>query len=214
MSCCRSPYGHGEFFSERMAQRDARRYRRRGLDAAGRRVVAFLRERGVEGATLLEVGGGVGAIQLELLKAGAARAVNVELSEAYEEEAAALARASGLDGRVERRLFDFAARPEEVEPADFVVLHKVVCCYPDYRSLVGAAAVHARQALVLTFPRDEWWTRAGFGALNALQSLRRQAFRAYVHPPSRVVAAARDRGLRSASRDSGALWLFEALVRA
>ena len=214
MSCC-SPYGHGEFFSERMARRDARRYRRRGLDAAGRRVVDFLRDRcDVEGATVLEVGGGVGAIQLELLKAGAARAVNVELSDAYEEEAAALAREIGLDGRVERRLFDFAARPGEVESADFVVLHKVVCCYPDYRSLVGAAAVHARQALVLTFPRDEWWTRAGFGALNALQSLRRQAFRAYVHPPSRVAAAARDRGLRSASRDSGALWLFEALVRA
>lgn len=194
--------------------RDALRYRRHGLDAWSRRVVAFLRESGVDGATVLEVGGGVGAIQLELLKAGAARAVNVELSPAYEEDAAALAREAGVEDRVERRLFDFAARPDDADPADFVILHKVVCCYPDYRSLVGAAAAHARHALVLTFPRDEWWTRAGFGAVNVVQRLRRQAFRAYLHPPAAVVGVARDGGLEPARRDRGALWLFEALVRA
>jgi len=35
---------------------------------------------GVEGKTLLEVGGGIGAIEIELLKAGMARAINVELT--------------------------------------------------------------------------------------------------------------------------------------
>ena len=40
--------------------------------------------------TVLEVGGGVGAIQLELLRAGAAGTTNVELSAAYEPYAAEL----------------------------------------------------------------------------------------------------------------------------
>ncbi|MBW3592601.1 MAG: SAM-dependent methyltransferase [Actinobacteria bacterium] len=212
MTCC-SGHGHADFFSEKTAQRDARRYRRRGLDAAGERLVGFLRERGVEGATVLEVGGGVGAIQLELLKAGAARATNVELSPAYEEHAAALAREAGLDHRVERRLFDFAARADDVDAADVVVLHKVVCCYPDYRSLVGAAAARARGDFVLTFPRDEWWTRAGCRAINALQRVRGHAFRAYVHPPIAVLAAAGEEGLRRVRRDRDAVWLFEALAR-
>ena len=75
------------FFDERFARRLANRYRRRGLDRTSRRLVAFLEGQGVEGATVLEVGGGVGEIQLELLKRGAARTVNLELSPAYEEEA-------------------------------------------------------------------------------------------------------------------------------
>ncbi len=213
MSCC-PPYGHDEFFGERMARRDARRFRRRGLDGDARRVVEFLRGRGVAGASVLEIGGGVGAIQLELLAAGAARAANVELASAYEEDALALARERDVEVRVERRLFDFAAAPEEVEPADFVVLHKVVCCYPDHRALVGAAARHARRALVLTFPRDEWWTRAALGAVNVLQRLRRQAFRTYVHPPAAIRAVAREHGLAPAEARTGAFWLFEAFARA
>ena len=40
----------------------------------------FIKERGVEGETLLEVGGGIGAVEIELLKAGMARAINVELT--------------------------------------------------------------------------------------------------------------------------------------
>ena len=162
---------------------------------------------------MLEVGGGVGAIQLELLKAGAARAVNVELSPAYEDEAARLARAAGLDEQVERRVFDFAACPDESEPADFVILHKVVCCYPDYGALVSAAARRARRVLVLTFPRGVWWNRAGFSAINALQRLRRQEFRVYVHDPDAVLAIAERERLRRVRAEENAFWLFAALER-
>jgi magnesium-protoporphyrin O-methyltransferase len=71
-------------------------YRRRGLDRTARRMVAFLEERGPRGATVLEVGGGVGEIQLELIKRGAMRTVNLELSPSYEEEARRLLREAGL----------------------------------------------------------------------------------------------------------------------
>jgi hypothetical protein len=50
-------------------------------------MVGFLEESGIEGATVLEVGGGVGEIQIELLRRGAERSVNLELSPAYEREA-------------------------------------------------------------------------------------------------------------------------------
>ena len=51
------------------------------------RLVGFLGEAGVGGATVLEVGGGVGGIRIELLRRGAERSVNLELSPAYEREA-------------------------------------------------------------------------------------------------------------------------------
>jgi len=115
-------------------------------------MVEFLEQRGIEGATVLEIGGGVGEIQVELLKRGAARATNLELSPAYEEEANRLLRELALEDRAERRLHDIAAEPDGVEAADIVVLHRVVCCYPDYERLLGAAEKRTRRLLVFSYP--------------------------------------------------------------
>jgi len=114
-------------FSERGARGQARSYRRSGLDAGSRRIVALLKERGVEGLTLLEVGGGIGAIQIELLKAGLTRAVSVELTPTYEESAAELLREAGFEDRVERRVMDFVNAGADIEAADIVVMNRVIC---------------------------------------------------------------------------------------
>ena len=213
MSGCCSTRGLDEFFTEKVARRDARRYRRRGLDANAQRVVAFVRRESVDGRTVLEVGGGVGAIQLELLRAGAAGSVNVELSAAYEPYAAQLADEAGLGGRSERRVLDFAMQDDEIAAADVVVLHKVVCCYPDYETLVGAAARHAKHELALTFPRDVMWMRLGLAVINLLQRVRRRSFRVYLHPPAAVLAVAHAHGLEPASRHRGLVWEFAGLTR-
>ena len=210
---CSSTRGCDEFFTDRVARRDARRYERKGLDGDARRLVDFVRQRGLPNRTVLEIGGGIGSIQLELLRAGAVHATNVELSPSYEPYAAELAAAAGVAERIERRLLDFAERADEVEPADVVVLHKVVCCYPDYEALVGAAAGHATRELVLTFPRDAWWMRLGLAAANLLQRVRRRSFRAYLHPPAAILAVARSHGLEPAAKHRGPLWEFVCLAR-
>ena len=213
MSGCCSPRGHDEFFSDDIARRDARRYRRRGLDGNAQRLVDFVRQEGVDDRTVLEVGGGVGAIQLELLRAGAAATVNAELSAAYEPYADELAHEAGLAGRSERRILDFARQGDELEAADIVVLHKVVCCYPDYETLVGTAARHAKHELALTFPRDVVWMRFGFAVLNLFQRIRRRSFRVYLHPPVAVLAVAQAHGLEPASHHRGIVWEFAGLAR-
>ena len=213
MSGCCNAAAYGRVFSERWARRDARRYRRRGLDRTARRMVAFLRGRGLGGRTVLDVGGGVGALAVELVRAGAERAANVELSPGYQEAARALARERGLGGRVELLLLDFAASPDAVPAADDVVMHRVVCCYPDVDALVGAAADHARRHLVLSFPRDSWWTRLGFRLADLGLRLHGCDFRAYVRPAERVLAPARSRGFRVALEHVGPIWRLAALER-
>ena len=135
-SCC-DPRGYDRTFNTRFARQSANRYRRRGLDKTAERIVRLVEEHGVQGLSVLEVGGGVGEIQLELLKRGAARTTNLELSSAYEPEAARLLAEAGMTDRVERRMVDIATAPVEVPPADVVVLNRVVCCYPDYEKLLG-----------------------------------------------------------------------------
>ena len=163
-SCC-GPRGCDEVFNVAFARRLAKRYRRKGLDRTAGRMVEALTDRGVDGAMVLEIGGGIGAIQIELLKRGAARTVNVELSSAYEADAAELLRAAGLTERVDRRVVDIALTPDVVDSADVVVLHRVMCCYPDYRLLLAAAADHARRVLVFSYPPDNliarFFTRHG-----------------------------------------------------
>ena len=99
MAGCCNARGCDRLFNEKFARRMAKKYRKRGLDKTARKMVAFLEERGVEGATVLEVGGGVGEIQIELLERGASHATNLELSPGYDEEATRLLQEHGLVGK-------------------------------------------------------------------------------------------------------------------
>ena len=212
MSCC-PPKGYAKLFGGRAARRDVLRYEKDGLDDTGARMVAFLRGRGVEGDTVLEIGGGVGALQLELLAAGAERATNLELSPAYEDSARALLRERGLEERVDRRLGDVVAEPGLADPADAVLMHRVVCCYPDYDALVGAAAERARRYLVMSFPRDRTLFRAGARVLNLCFGLLGWELRTFIHPPAGILAVAERHGLRLAEEDRGRIWQVAALER-
>jgi magnesium-protoporphyrin O-methyltransferase len=200
--CCQ-PRAYERLFSARQARLDARRYRKRGLGGTSRGLVELAGD--VSGETVLEVGGGVGAIELELLAAGAARATNVELSGEYEEEAATLLAERGLSQRVDRHEADFIEEP--VGPHDVVVMHRVVCCYPDVDRLVGVAAAHTRRRLLLTFPRERPWTRAGIRAINLFMRLSGSDFRAFVHPVARMTTAAQREGLVLERRErQGLIW--------
>jgi 16S rRNA G966 N2-methylase RsmD len=214
MSDCCTPKGYRWVFSERSARAEAKRYRRKGLDATSQRIFDVVKKAGVEGRTVLEVGGGIGAIQIELLKAGAARAISVELTPTYEEEAAALLREAGLEERVERRIMDFAAAGADVEGADIVIMNRVICCYPDMPRLAGAASDHARELLVMSFPKRTWWMRIGMLLGNAILGVTRREFHIFLHPPARILATSEQHGLRMVLNESGVLWSVAALRRA
>jgi len=204
-------------FSTRFARRVSRRYRRRGLDRTATRLVDFLASDGAHdltGATVLEIGGGVGEIGIELLRRGAASVTEVELSTSYDDEAARLAEAAGVSGRVQRRIVDIAAAPDAVEPADLVVLHRVVCCYPDFPRLLGAAADRCRGRLAFSHPPRNAGTRALLALQNAGCALMRKDFRAYVHPPALMRDVLREHGLDPVMRHEGVVWHAEGAVRA
>ena len=214
MSDCCTPKGYRWVFSERSARAEAKRYRRKGLDATSQRIFDFVKKQGVDGRTVLEVGGGIGAIQIELLKAGAARAISVELTPTYEDEAGALLREAGLEERVERRILDFASGGAAVEGADIVILNRVICCYPDMPRLAGAASDHARELLVMTFPKRSWWMRIGMLFGNAILSATRREFHIFLHPPKRILATSEQHGLRTVLNQPGVFWILAAMRRA
>lgn len=211
--CCHVPRGYEKLFGEKSARREARRYRRKGLDDTGSRIVEFLSSRGIEGASVLEIGGGVGTLQIELLKAGAERAVNVELSPYWEGTARELVQEAGVQDRWEYRVDNVAADGKEVGPADTVVMHRVVCCDPDPEALVSAAAERARRYLVMSFPRERLASRAFVGLVNVVARLLRWEHRSYVHPVAAILGAAERRGLRPVLEHRGFIWQIAGLER-
>jgi len=158
------------------------------------------------GATVLDIGGGIGIIDQELLRAGAGHAVLVDGSTAYLEVARQEARRLNLLDRIEFVEGDFVRRAAAIDPADIVTLDRVVCCYPDAEALVGLSSARARTVYGLVLPRDRRLVRIGFRLENLWFRLRRSAYRAYVHPTARVDAIVAANGLRVISERRTAFW--------
>jgi 2-polyprenyl-3-methyl-5-hydroxy-6-metoxy-1,4-benzoquinol methylase len=213
LSGCCTPKGYRQIFSERSARAQARSYRRSGLDATSRRIVELLKEQRLEGLTLLEVGGGIGAIQIELLKAGVARAVRIELTPTYEESASELLREAGFEDRVERRVMDFVESGADVGAADIVIMNRVICCYPDVPRLAGQAADHTKGLLVMSFPKERWWTRAVVWMANFGMAVTRREFRIFLHPVAQILATTESHGLKRSVNRPGLFWQISAMRR-
>ena len=82
MDCCQCQ-GIEKTFDQKTASKDLKKYRRKGPDGTAAMLIEALKRQGVQGLSLLDVGGGVGAIQHELLSSGVATAVGVDASSAY-----------------------------------------------------------------------------------------------------------------------------------
>jgi magnesium-protoporphyrin O-methyltransferase len=205
--------GCDAMFGEKGARRSVARYLKDGLGDEARLLADWAAEGGLEGASVLEVGGGVGQLQAELLRRGAAAGTVVELVAAYEPYAAELAAAAGVAERSSFVLADLTAGGGEVPAADVVVLRRVVCCSPRGIELLGAAAARTRRVLVASYPRRSWWVRAVVRAQNAVFALLRREFRAYVHDPAALEAAAREGGLTPTHHRRGLVWESVAFAR-
>lgn len=200
-------------FRPKVAHKTLRRYRKKGLDEIERAMVSTASVGGLEGARILEIGGGIGTIQAELLAAGAEQGEIVELVDSYARYAQELAREKGLEGRTSFRVADVLEQPETVAPADIVVLNRVVCCSPEGVTLTGVAARLAQRVLVISFPRDRFWVRPVMRLMNGALWLMRRSFRVFVHTRESLVAAAEAEGLRLADSGHSLVWEFAAFRR-
>jgi hypothetical protein len=111
-------------------------------------------------------------------------------------------------------VMDFAHSANEFGVADIVIMNRVICCYPDMPALAGAAADHAGEILVMSFPRRTWWTRALLALGNFALRVTRRQFQIFIHPPAQILAEAELHGLRKALDKPGRFWQIAAAQRA
>jgi len=205
MNCCQCQ-GIEICFNEKQVGKELARYRKQGPAKTTRMLIDALKAEGVQGMTLLDIGGGIGAIQHELLKADASRATSIEASSSYLEASKAEARRQGHADRVSYHHGDFVALAPGIPPADIVTLDRVICCYHDMQSLVELSSARARKLYALVYPRDTWWVKAFMALFNLAMWITRNPFRTFVHPAHAVQAVVRRHGLERRFYRRTALW--------
>jgi len=162
MDCCQCQ-GIEAKFNQKTAAEQLRRYRENGPAKTTLMLTNALKDEGVDGMTLLDIGGGIGAIQHELLEAGAKTATSVEASTAYIEAAKEEAERQGQAGRMAYHCGDFVDLAPSIAPADIVTLDRVICCYHDMQKLVGQSSARAQRfygVVSAGYLVDEDWHRA------------------------------------------------------
>jgi SAM-dependent methyltransferase len=205
MSQCQCE-GIESVFDEKLAGSQLARSRKRGAPRSTRLLIDELLRRGVNGRTLLDIGGGIGAIQHELLAAGVTEATDVDASSAYLKAARAEAERRGFDSRIRFHHGNFVDLAHDIPPADIVTLDRVICCYDNAQALLSASVEKARSYYGLVYPREVWWTRLGVRLMNFSRRLRRDPFRVFAHPAGLVDSILSARGFQRAFRRVTGMW--------
>jgi magnesium-protoporphyrin O-methyltransferase len=200
-------------FDTGLADKQLRRFRRRGPQRTTRLLLDALRARGVKGRSLLDIGGGVGVIQHELLAAGVSEATSVDASSAYLAVSRAEADHWGYGARVRYHFGNFVELAPGIPSADIVTLDRVICCYDEMEALVGLSASRAARLYGVVYPRSAWWVRLGTSAANLLQRMRGSPFRIFSHATEAVETAISARGLSRVFHRTAGMWQVALFAR-
>jgi magnesium-protoporphyrin O-methyltransferase len=212
MNCCQCQAIETRF-NQKVAAEKLKQYHQKGPEKTTRLLLEALKREGIAGLTLLDIGGGIGVIQHELLKAGLSSATGVEASSAYLTASAEEAGRQGHHDRLNHYHGNFADLSANLPLADIVTLDRVICCYHDMRQLVELSAAKAGKLYGLVYPRDIWWVNFGFSFENFTLWLQRNPFRVFVHPTEEVEAIVRSQGLEQCFYEEAGMWQIVVYAR-
>ncbi len=213
MSCCGHCRDAEDFFNERIAKKELRRYLRKGPDKSTRLLLDSITKHPVQDRVLLDIGGGIGAIQLELFKKGLGRSVNVDASSAYQRISKKEAEKRGLSEKTEYHFGDFTDLAAELPPADIITLDRVICCYPDAEKLLERSLPKAEKMYAVVYPKESFFIRTGMRLCNLWFRLRKSDFRTYLHSADKIHSIIQSHGFRQTDSARTFLWRVEVYQR-
>ncbi len=213
MNCCAHCEEAGELFNDKTARKELKRYQKKGPLKATQKLIDHVRQSNVEGKTLMDVGGGIGAIQHELFKVGLGSAIQVESSQPYIQAAEEEAQNQGNGDNLTSHFGDFVEMATELPNANFTTLDRVLCCYPAMDKMVGAATEKAQQTVGLVYPKVNGLSRFIIGLANTVQAIRKKDFRMYLYSRNEIEQRFEENGFELTQSDSTFVWHVEVYER-
>ncbi len=207
--CCDA----NDLFDKRTAKKELKKFRKSGAKGATKKIIKLLTDSMEPHQSLLDVGGGIGAIQWKFLSAGGSQTTDVDASHGYLEVAQSYAREQSWKERTSFKAGDLVDVYEDIEVHDFVTLDKVVCCYPDFRKLLSCAGSRSKRVLFLSMPRDNFIFK-GFSLLGKYYFIwKGSAFRTYIHSAKDIQKFMEQNGFKLKNRNPGLFWLVYSYER-
>jgi SAM-dependent methyltransferase len=215
VDCCATP-------DPRIARHFDRRTRDRlasgrlpALNETSARLRDALADVGDDRPTILELGCGSGALTVELLERGATRATGIDLSPTSIDAARRRVTEAGLAHRATFTIGDAAGVP--LQAHDWVVLDRVVCCYPDLDRLLANAVGAARRRIALSAPVSWGWrgglTRAAIRLEALTAPLRGNPCPNFVHDIRRIEDRLAVAGFGRRHGSVGGMWYLGVFER-
>lgn len=203
------------FFDEKYQFAAADKYLKRGLDPKSQALIDWVLPMLDGSQTMMEVGCGGGMVHHDLLRNGKIRhAIGIDVSSAGIKAAVRNAERFSLADSIEYHQVDFAQNADQFEPADFVVMDRVICCYPHLDLLLGQAAQKASKYLAVSFPVENILSKLAIWGCTQCLKLIGQTYHPYLHGHANIQNTAENSGMRLMHRDRRSIWTMMVFERA
>ena len=176
--CC----GTDLFFNKKTAEKQYRKYLKKGSTRVTAKMIEQLNKFETEGKSLIDIGGGIGAIQWWFLKNGGVKTVDIDASSGYLEKAKKHAAENGWSEKTQFLMGDCTHVYPNIKNADFITLDKVICCYPDYVDILESTCKKQPKYISLSYPMDGVISEIVRALGSFTLFISKSTYRPFVHP--------------------------------
>ena len=207
--CC----GAEKLFDLKGAKKELKKFNKKGAGKATKKLISHLLKNDLQEKSLLDIGGGIGAIQWTFLRNSGRCTIDVDASLGYLTVAKGYAKEHGYEQSTEFLHGDFVDQYDEVANADYVTLDKVICCYPDYKSLLNHAMRKCNFTLILVYPLGGFIPKAIAQFNKIYFYLKKNPFRTYIHSPKEVEQFICNHGFKLVTKSISFPWHVQTYER-
>ena len=190
-----------------------KKFQRKGPGKSTKRLLELLFLQNVRDKTLLDIGGGIGTIQWSFIEKGGRSTLDIDASNGYLEVAKTHAQEKNFTDKTNFMHGDFVDKSSAINSYDFITLDKVLCCYPDYKALLGAVLEKSNQAIALTFPMGGLISKGIAQFMKIYMYFKKNPFRTYIHSPGEIERLIQSRGFYAAHKKISFPWHVQIYIK-
>ena len=207
--CC----GADLFFDQKKSNKLYKNYLKKGPSRVTAKMIWQLEKHPIDGNTMVDIGGGIGALQWWFLENGGRNTVDIDASSDYLKQAESHAQIKGWGAKTKFLLGDFMDVYAQITPTDYITLDKVVCCYPNYKEILEATCEKANKIISLSYPMDGIISNAIRKMGDFFMNFSSNPFRPYIHSVKEVRSVIEQNGFQRNAHNFVFPWHVETYVK-
>ncbi|MBL4716314.1 MAG: methyltransferase domain-containing protein [Bacteroidia bacterium] len=198
--------GIESLFNEKEARKKLKEYRKNGPQKITKILLEAIKQNNTTNKTLLDIGGGIGGMQYDLLKSGVSEVTSVDASIAYHNVAEKETEYQGFSNSIKRYHGDFVELSSEIPHHDIVTMDKVICCYDDIQGLIDHSSKKCNETYGVIYPIDSVIAKWLQNVVNVFFKVFQNGFQVFIHSRSDIENILSSNGFKLTLRKTHWVW--------